>query len=131
MPTPIKRLRIYTDDSAYVGDHKLHEVVATRARARAMGVAGGTVFEAIVGFGHTPQRRRRAVLDDVQSTVIEFLDEEPMLRAFVHSLADLESLGPITLEAIEVLRWPAGAAPVAREGTQLGHSLDQIGKHDR
>ncbi|MEQ7154113.1 DUF190 domain-containing protein [Brevundimonas aurifodinae] len=129
MTTPIKRLRIYTDDSAYVGDHKLHEIVATRARA--MGVAGGTVFEAIVGFGHTPQRRRRAVLDDVQSTVIEILDEEPILRAFVDSLADLESLGPITLEAIEVLRWPAGAAPVAREGNRLGHSLEQIGKQDR
>jgi len=110
MPIPIKRLKIYIDDSAYVGDHKLHEVIATRARA--MGLAGGTVFEAIVGFGHTPQRRRRAMLDDVQSSVIEILDEEPVLRAFVDSLADLEPLGPITLETIEVLRWPAGATPV-------------------
>jgi len=129
MTTPIKRLRIYTDDSAYVGDHKLHEVVATRARA--MGVAGGTVFEAIVGFGHTPQRRRRAVLDDVQSTVIEIMDEEPVLRAFVDSLADLEALGPITLEAIEVLRWPAGAAPVARESNSTGHSHDHPEDLDR
>lgn len=114
MTSPIKRLRIYIDDSAYVGHHKLHEVVATRARA--MGVAGGTVFEAIAGFGHTPQRRRRAVMDDVQSTVIEILDEEPALRAFVDSLADLQPLGPITLEAIEVLRWPAGGAADARQG---------------
>jgi PII-like signaling protein len=107
MSMQIKRLRVYTDDSAYVGNHKLHELIATRARA--MRMAGGTVFEAIIGFGHTPQRRRRAVLDDVQSIVIEIVDEERMLRAFVDSLSDLEGLGPITIEAVEVLRWPAGA----------------------
>lgn len=130
MTTPIKRLRLYIDDSsAYVGDHKLHEVVATRARA--MGVAGGAVFEAIVGFGHTPQRRRRAVFDDVQSTVIEILDEEQVLRAFVDSLADLQSLGPITLEAIEVLRWPADAISVGRERTLRGQSPDQAGNRDQ
>ncbi|MBB5745662.1 DUF190 domain-containing protein [Brevundimonas variabilis] len=106
-PTDIKRLRIYADDSAYEGDHKVHEVIATRARA--MGVVGGTVIEAIVGFGHTPQRRRRPVLDDVQSVVIEVIDEEKKLRAFAESLSDLEHLGPITLETVEVLRWPADA----------------------
>lgn len=114
MPIQIKRLRLYTDDSAYVGDHKVHEVIATRARA--MGVAGGTVFEAIVGFGHTPQRRRRAVLDDVQSIVIEILDQEPILRAFVDSLSDLDPLGPVTLETVEVLRWPAGLTPPVEPG---------------
>jgi PII-like signaling protein len=46
------------------------------------------------------------VLDDDQSIVIEILDEESKLRAFVNSLSDLEHLGPVTLETIELLRWP-------------------------
>jgi len=46
------------------------------------------------------------VLDDDQSIVVEILDEESKLRAFVDSLSDLEHLGPVTLEAIEVLHWP-------------------------
>lgn len=100
----IKLLRLYTDEGAYFGDQKVFEVVTTRARAA--GVAGATVLQALVGFGHTPHLHRRHVLDDDQSVVIEILDEEAKLRAFVETLSDLEHLGPITLEAVEVLRWP-------------------------
>lgn len=106
MSPSIKLLRIYTDEAAYFGDTKVFEVVATRARAAK--VAGATVLQAKVGFGHTPHQHRRHVLDDDQSIVIEILDEEPRLRAFVETLSDLDHLGPITLEAVETLRWPAG-----------------------
>ncbi|OHC92281.1 MAG: hypothetical protein A2792_01355 [Sphingomonadales bacterium RIFCSPHIGHO2_01_FULL_65_20] len=113
MTGPIKLLRIYTDESAYFGDQKVFEVVTTRARAA--GVAGATVLQALVGFGHSPRLHRRHVLDDDQSVVIEILDEEAKLRAFVETLSDLEHLGPVTLEAVEVLRW-----------TQSGTEGDQI-----
>ena len=99
MTDTIKRLRIYTDEAAYFGDQKVFEVVALRARAAH--VAGTTVFRALFGHEH-----RRHVLDDDQSIVVEILDEESKLRAFVDSLSDLEHLGPVTLEAIEVLHWP-------------------------
>lgn len=105
MSDPIKRLKIYTDESAYFGDHKVFEVVT--ARARAAGVAGATVVRALVGFGHTPREHRRHVLDDDQSVIIEILDAEPRLRAFFESLSDMEHIGPVTLEAVEVLHWPA------------------------
>lgn len=104
MTDTIKRLRIYTDEAAYFGDQKVFEVVALRARAAH--VAGTTVFRALFGFGHTSHEHRRHVLDDDQSIVVEILDEESKLRAFVDSLSDLEHLGPVTLEATEVLRWP-------------------------
>jgi PII-like signaling protein len=104
MTDTIKRLRIYTDEAAYFGDQKVFEVVALRARAAH--VAGTTVFRALFGFGHTTHEHRRHVLDDDQSIVIEILDEESKLRAFVNSLSDLEHLGPVTLETIELLRWP-------------------------
>ena len=103
MTDTIKRLRIYTDEAAYFGDQKVFEVVALHARAAH--VAGTTVFRALFGFGHTAHEHRRHVLDDDQSIVVEILDEESKLRAFVDSLSDLEHLGPVTLEAIEVLHW--------------------------
>lgn len=104
MNSSFKLLRIYTDEAAYFGDHKVFEIVATRARA--FGVAGATVLQALVGFGHTPRTHRRHVLDDDRSVVIEIIDEDVKLRAFIETLSDLEHLGPITLEAVEVLRWP-------------------------
>ncbi|CAN1569085.1 MAG: DUF190 domain-containing protein [Caulobacter sp.] len=104
MNSSFKLLRIYTDEAAYFGDRKVFEVVAGRARAAK--VAGATVLQALLGFGHTPNMHRRNVLDDDQSVVIEIIDEDAKLRAFVETLADLEHLGPITLEAVEVLRWP-------------------------
>lgn len=104
MPGPIKVLKIYTDEAAYFGDHKVFEVVA--ARARAAQVAGATVVRALIGFGHTTHMHRRHVLDDDQSVIIEILDEEIKLRAFAASLADLEHIGPITLQEVEVLHWP-------------------------
>lgn len=107
MSDPIMLLRIYTDESAYFGDHKVFEVVTTRARAA--GVAGATVVKALLGFGHTPREHRRHVLDDDQSVIIEILDAETRLRVFVDRLSDLDHLGPITLEAVEVLRWPQAA----------------------
>ena len=108
MPDPIKLMRIYTDEAAYFGDRKVFEIVAERARGA--GVAGLTVLRALVGFGHTAHTHRRHLLDDDQALIVEALDEEMKLRAFVESLADLEHLGPITLETVEILRWPTAVA---------------------
>ena len=104
MSDPIKLMRNYTDEAAYFGDRKVFEIVAERARSA--GLAGATVLQALVGFGHTPHLHRRHVLDDDQSLIVELLDHESKLRGFLETLSDLEHLGPVTLEAVEVLRWP-------------------------
>lgn len=102
MDNPVKLLRIYTDEAAYFGDHKLYAVVATRARDAHL--AGATVLRAMVGFGRSAHVHRRHVLENEQSVLIEIVDNEEKLRAFVAGLADLPEIGLITLEAIEVLR---------------------------
>lgn len=112
MSDPIKLMRVYTDEAAYFGDRKVFEIVTERARAA--GVAGATVLRALVGFGHTPHVHRRHLLDDDQALIIEVLDRESKLRALLGALADLEHLGPVTLEAVEVLRWPEPASADAR-----------------
>ena len=104
MPDPIKLMRLYTDEAAYFGDRKLFEIVT--GRAQAAGLAGATVLRALVGFGHTPHLHRRHLLDD-----------DSRLRAFLETLSDLEHLGPVTLEAVEILRWPEPTPADARQET--------------
>lgn len=94
-------LRIYTDQAAYFGDQRLYEVVAIRARTA--GLAGATVLLALVGFGRTAHVHRRHVLEDEQSVVVEIIDKESKLRAFVESLTDMGDLGLVTIEPVEVL----------------------------
>lgn len=102
MASTMKLLRIYTDEGAYFGDRRVYQVVAIRAQEA--GLAGATVLQALVGFGHTPHVHTRRVLDNDQSVVIEIVDEEVSLRAFAATLEDLPDIGLITLEQVEVLR---------------------------
>jgi hypothetical protein len=57
--------------------------------------------------------------------VIEIVDQEDKLRAFVETLSDVTGIGLITLQAIEVIG--GGAAPVlasltARQDVDVGQS---------
>jgi PII-like signaling protein len=101
MTESMKLLRIYTDEAAYFGDHKLYAAIATRARDAHL--AGATVLRAMVGFGRSSHIHRRHILENEQSVVIEIVDTEARVRAFVETLTDLPEAGLITLETVEVL----------------------------
>lgn len=96
-----KLLRIYTDEAAYIGDRKVFEHVASLARDRKM--AGLTVLEALIGFGASSHVHRRHVLESDRAVVIEIVDFDARLRAFVSDLSDVPGIGLMTLEAVEVL----------------------------
>lgn len=96
-----KLLRIYTDEAAYFGDRKVFEVIASRARDVKM--AGVTILEAMVGFGRSAHVHRRHVLESDRAVVIEIVDLDANLRAFVDGLAEIPDIGLMTLEAVEVL----------------------------
>lgn len=99
--TDMKLLRIFTDDAAFFGDRRVYEEIALRARNE--GMAGATVLQALFGFGRSPHTHHKHLLEDEQSLVIEIVDEETRLRAFASALGDIEGIGLITLEAVEVL----------------------------
>jgi PII-like signaling protein len=102
MNRTMKLLRIYSDEAAYFGDRRVFEVIALRALdARLDGL---TVVQALTGFGRSAHMHRRHVLEEDRSVVIEIVDEETRLRAFVQRLADLPDIGLITIEAVEILR---------------------------
>ena len=101
MSNQTKLLRIYTDEAAYFGDQKVFEVVAIRAREAKL--AGATVLLALLGFGQSAHVHRRHMLQDDRSLVVEIVDEDERLRAFVTSLADVTGIGLMTLEAVEIV----------------------------
>ena len=107
-----KLLRIYTDEAAYIGDRKVFEYVASLARDQK--IAGVTVLEALMGFGGSAQLHRRHVLESNRAVVIEIIDVEDALRAFVALLTDVPDIGIITLEAVEVIGGKASRADERR-----------------
>ena len=84
MANAARLLRVYTDESAYVGDRKVFEYVTALARERRL--AGATVLEALMGFGHSAQLHRKHVFESDRALVIEIVDGEDKLRAFAAEL---------------------------------------------
>lgn len=108
MSNQAKLLRIYTDEAAYFGDRKVFEVVASRARDAEL--AGVTVLEALIGFGLSAHVHRRHVLESDRAVVVEIVDDEPRLRAFVPILGDIPGIGLITMEMVEIVGGEAAPA---------------------
>jgi hypothetical protein len=109
-------LRIYTDERAIVGDRPLFELIVERAHAA--GLAGATVLRGRLGYGRSTliHSHRLFGLADELPLVIEIIDVEPALRAFTDSISDLDKIGVITLEKVEVLRASARSIVGASHG---------------
>lgn len=99
--TMTKLLRVYTDETAYFGDHKVFELIAERAHDARL--AGATVIEAMIGIGRSAHTHRNHILENDRSIVIEIVDEDAKLRSFITGLRDLPGIGLITLEAVEIV----------------------------
>ncbi|KQN00208.1 hypothetical protein ASE82_17820 [Sphingomonas sp. Leaf230] len=99
--TMMKLLRVYTDETAYFGDRKVFELIAERARDARLG--GATVIEAMIGIGRSAHTHRRHILENDRSVVIEIVDEDARLRTFIANLRDLQGIGLMTLEAVEII----------------------------
>ncbi|WP_068878907.1 MULTISPECIES: DUF190 domain-containing protein [unclassified Phenylobacterium] len=98
-------LRIYTDEDALHGDQSLVDLIVRKARQA--GLAGATVLRGRLGFGQASHLHvhRPFGLDDNLPVVIELVDQEPALRAFVGELDGFGDIGLITFEKVEVARY--------------------------
>ena len=98
-------LRIYTDERALIGDRSLLETIMRRAKDARL--AGATVLRGRKGFGESARLHghRPFDLSDNLPVVIEIIDAEAPLKAFVETLGDLPDIGLITFEKVEVLRY--------------------------
>ena len=98
-------MRIYTEERARADGGPLYQAVVERARQA--GLAGATVLRGAVGFGESGHVQRASILDLSGNLplVVELIDYEEKLRAFMNSLSGMKDIGLVTLETVEVLHY--------------------------
>lgn len=105
-----KLLRIYIGEADKWHGQPLY--MAILLKAREMGMAGGTVFRGIAGYGansviHTANILR---LSEDLPVVIEIVDTDEKIRAFLPTLDEMVKEGLILLREVEVIKY-AGNSP--------------------
>jgi PII-like signaling protein len=104
-PQEAMLLRIYTEEGKRDGDGPLYEHIVMKAREAKL--AGATVLRGPMGYGQTAVLHTAKILDLSAKLplVIEIVDAEDKIRAFLASLDDLPDLGLVTLEKVEVVHY--------------------------
>ena len=76
-------------------------------KAREAKLAGATVLRGPMGYGQTAVLHTAKILDLSAKLplVIEIVDAEDKIRAFLAGLDDLPDLGLVTLEKVEVVHY--------------------------
>ncbi len=100
---PAGLLRIYTHEAARQDHHPLYEAVVLKAREA--GLAGATVLRGPMGFGAAGHLRNANIIDLAADLplVIEIVDAETKLRAFLPTLTAMPAIGLVTLETVQIL----------------------------
>lgn len=95
-------LRIYIGEGDRHAGHPLHQWLLQAAHAA--GLAGGTVLRGFAGYGASRRLHHAGILRLAEDLplVVEIVDEEARLRAFLPQLAGVVK-GPITLERVELI----------------------------
>jgi PII-like signaling protein len=105
VPEKAALLRIYTEERAKDGHRPLYESIVLKARHD--GLAGATVLRGPMGYGESQHIHNANILDLSANLplVIEIVDAEDKLRAFVQTLDQIKDIGLITLEKVDVLHY--------------------------
>lgn len=100
-----KLLRIYIGETDRWHGQPLY--MAILLKAREMGLAGGTVFRGIAGYGansviHTANILR---LSEDLPIVVEIVDADEKIQAFLPALDEMVQEGLILLREVEVIKY--------------------------
>jgi PII-like signaling protein len=100
-------LRIFLGEDDKFEHLPLYEAIVLKARE--MHLAGATVIRGPVGFGHSSHLHTTKVLRLSQDLplVIEIVDGEDKIDAFLPELDRMMAGGLVTLEKVKVLRYGA------------------------
>ena len=98
-------LRIFFGEDDKFGRLPLYEAIVLKARE--MHLAGATVLRAHVGFGHSSRIHTTKILRLSQDlpVVVEIVDSQEKIDAFLPVLDGMMSSGLITLEKVQVLQY--------------------------
>lgn len=102
-PGDARLLRIYIGEADRHEGHPLYEAIVLKARET--GLAGATVLRSPLGYGATSRLHSAKILrlSDDLPMLIEIVDQEAKIKAFLPTLLPLLHGGLVTLETVEVL----------------------------
>jgi len=100
-----KLLRIFVGESDRHGGRPLYEAIVLEAKRQ--GLAGATVFKGFMGFGAHSRIHTAKVLQLSEDlpVMIEIVDTDEKIRAFLPVLEGMVKEGLVTLEKVEVIRY--------------------------
>ncbi len=105
LPRDAMLLRVFIgeDDKSRDRRRPLYEAIVFEARAAHL--AGATVLRGPLGYGHSTRLHSTKILDVAEHLplVIEIVDTEEKIKAFLPTLDAMMSGGLVTLEKVQVL----------------------------
>jgi PII-like signaling protein len=112
VPRDAVLLRIFFGEDEKFGRQPLYEAIVLKARE--MQLAGATVLRGPMGFGHSSRIHTAKILrlSEDLPIVVEIVDSEDKIKAFVTELDSMIGSGLVTLEKVQVLRYGNGEPQV-------------------
>jgi PII-like signaling protein len=98
-------LRVFIGENDKYQGHSLAEAIVLKARE--IGLAGATLLRAPMGFGHSSKLHTTKILrlSEDMPLVIEIVDAEDKINAFLPVIDGMIGSGLVTLEKVKVLRY--------------------------
>jgi hypothetical protein len=98
-------LRIYIGEDDKFDHHPLYEAIVLKAREQ--GLAGATVLRGPMGFGHSSRVHTAKILrlSEDLPIVVEIIDSEENIKAFLPSLDGMVKGGLVSLEEVRIVRY--------------------------
>jgi PII-like signaling protein len=105
IPINAMLLRIFIGENDRCGHQPLYEAIVLKAREMHLG--GATVLRGPMGFGHSSRLHTAKILrlSEDLPLVIEIVDSEEHINAFLPVLDKMMSSGLVTLEKVQVLQY--------------------------
>lgn len=105
LPKEAVLLRIFFGEADRHDGKPLHEAIVLKARELQM--AGATVLRGPMGFGHSSRLHTSKILrlSEDLPLIVEIVDSEEKINAFLPVLDTMMGSGLVTLEKVKVLRY--------------------------
>lgn len=110
IPRQAMLLRIFIGENDRDGGRPLYEAIVLKARE--MQLAGATVLRGGMGFGQSSRLHTTKILrlSEDLPLIVEIVDGEDKINAFLPVLEGIMTSGLVTLEKVEVLQYGASGA---------------------
>lgn len=104
-PQEATLVRIFVGERDRHGHAPLYEAIVLKAREH--GLAGATVLRGVLGYGASSVLHTAKILElsDDLPMVVEIVDAEEKIQAFLQTLDGMMSSGLVTMEKVRVLQY--------------------------